>query len=125
MKLNKILNYVLVAYGIIVTSLMLLAFAPKFIGSLNEEGISYLLEVPKAFTNWYDNPVAFFFSYFIGYALIWKKPLWGAAIIILGDVLFFAFNIDNMGTFIFTIPTFLVAFFYLIQWNNSRKKIEY
>ena len=85
-------------------------------------GIRYLLEVPKAFADWYDNPTAFFFTYFIGYAFIWKKPIWGAAIIILGDILFFAFNSQNMGTFIFIIPTFIVAFLYILYWNVARKE---
>jgi hypothetical protein len=109
-------------YGIIVTLLMLMAFGPKFIGSLNEEGIIYLLEVPKAFVNWYDNPTAFFFTYFIGYAMIWWRPLWGSVVIILGGILFFIFNSQNMGTFIFIIPTFLVALFYILYWIGARRK---
>jgi len=121
MKSNKILFYVTVTYGIIVTLLMLMAFAPKFIGSLKEEGIIYLLEVPKAYINWYDNPIAFFFTYFIGYSIIWKKPLLGSAIIILGGILFFAFNSQNMGTFIFIIPTFLVALLYILYWKGENK----
>jgi len=121
MKSKKILFYVTIIYGIIVTLFMLMAFAPKFIGSLKEEGLIYLLEVPKAYINWYDNPTAFFFTYFIGYAIIWKKPLWGSAIIILGGILFFTFNSQNMGTFIFIIPTALVALLHIIYWNSVKK----
>ena len=115
MNFKKILNYVSIALGIIVTLFMLMAFGPKFIGELNEEGIIYLLEVPKAFVNWHDTPIAFFFTYFIGYAMIWWRPLWGSVIIILGGILFFTFNSQNMGVFIFIIPTFLVALFYILS----------
>ena len=119
---KKILKYISITFGIIVTLLMLVAFVPKFIGLLNENGIKYLLEVPKAFADWYDDPTAFFFTYFIGYAIVWKKPLWGSVIIIIGDILFFTFNNQNMGTFIFIIPTFLVALFYILYWNVDRNK---
>jgi hypothetical protein len=122
MNNKKILKYVSIAFGIIVTLFMLVAFGPKFIGLLDENGIKYLLEVPKAFANWYDDPTAFFFTYFIGYAIVWKKPLWGSVIIIIGDILFFTFNNQNMGTFIFIIPTFLVALFYILYWNVDRNK---
>ena len=73
MKTRKPIFYVSMFYGIVVTLFMLIAFGPKFIGELKEEGLLYLLEVPRAFADWYDNPTAFFFTYFIGYATIWKS----------------------------------------------------
>ncbi len=60
MNFKKILNYVSIALGIIVTLLMLIVFVPKFGGLIVDEGISYLFEVPKAFANWYDDPTAWF-----------------------------------------------------------------
>ncbi len=122
MNFKKILNYVSIALGIIVTLFMLIAFGPKFVGLIADHGISYLFEVPKAFANWYDDPTAFFITYFIGYALIWWKPIWGSVIILLGDILFFAFNSQNMGTFIFIIPTMLVAVFYILFWIEKNKE---
>jgi len=122
MNYKNILKYVSIVFGIIVTLFMLMAFGPKFIGELNEEGIIFLLEVPKGFVNWYDNPMAFFFTYFIGYAMIWWRPLWGSVIIILGGILLFTFNIQNMGVLIFIIPTFLVALFYILSWIEKNKE---
>ncbi len=122
MNFKKILNYVSIALGIIVTLLMLIGFGPKFVGLIADEGISYLFEVPKAFANWYDDPTAFFITYFIGYAIIWWKPIWGSVIILLGDILFFAFNSQNMGIFIFIIPTMLVAVFYILYWIEKNKE---
>jgi hypothetical protein len=122
MNFKKILNYVSIALGIIVTLLMLIVFVPKFGGLIADEGISYLFEVPKAFANWYDDPTAFFITYFIGYAIIWWKPIWGSVIILLGDILLFAFNSQNMGIFIFIIPTMLVAVFYILYWIEKNKE---
>jgi len=112
--MKKILFYVSMIYGIIVTSLMSLVFGPKIIGLIHEEGIKYFIEIPQAFVNWYDNPTAFFFTYLIGYGIIFWNPIKGSAIIIIGDFLFFVFNSQNMGTFIFIIPTFFVAFLYIL-----------
>ena len=117
---NK-LNIASKVVGIIVTLFMLLAFGPKFIESVNNEGVKYLLEIPRAFVNWYDNPIAFFITYFIGYAIIWWKPLWGSLLILIGCALFFAFNSQNMGTFIFTIPTGIVAILYILHWENMNE----
>ena len=122
MNFKKILNYVSIAFGIILTLFMLIVFGIKFGGLIADEGISHLFEVPKAFANWYDDPTAFFITYFIGYAIIWWKPIWGSVIILLGDILFFAFNSQNMGIFIFIIPTMLVAVFYILYWIEKNKE---
>ncbi len=122
MKNKKNILIVARIVGIIVTLLLLLAFVPKLVGSIKEEGLAYLLEIPKAFVDWYDNPIAFFFTYFIGYAIIWWKPLVGSLIIIVGDILFFAFNISNIGTLIFILPTLIVALLYILYWDSARKE---
>ena len=121
MKTNKIYKYLAVIYGIIITLFMLLAFTPKVFEQIKEEGVKYVSELPKAFANWYDDPTAFFFTYFIGYIIIWWRPLWGSIIILLGAVLFFVFNLQNMGTLIFIIPTVLVAAFYILYWSENKK----
>jgi hypothetical protein len=121
MNSSTILKYITISIGLIVTLFMLVAFGPKFIGMIQDEGVSYLSTIPNSFTDWYDDPTAFFLTYFIGYTVIWWRPVMGSAIIILGDILFFAFNSQNMGTFIFIIPTITVAILYLIHWDNNKK----
>ena len=116
MNYKRLLYYASMIYGILVTLFMLVAFGPKFIGEFQEKGLAYLGEIVAAFGNWYDDPIAFFLTYFIGYAVIWSRQTLGAAIIIIADILFFAFNIQNMGVFIFILPTLLVAILYLLYW---------
>ncbi len=115
MNTKKTLPIVAKIYGILVTAFMLIAFMPKFIGMFKEKGIDYITEVLNAFTNWYDGPTAFFLTYFIGYIFIWKKPMLGIGLIVLADLLFFVFNLENLGTLIFIIPTFLVALLYYLS----------
>ena len=79
----------------------------------------YLIEIPKAFLDW-DDPTAFFFTYLIGYAVIWWKPLWGSIIIILGSIIFVIIAGFD-GPPIFATPAFLVGLFYLLNWIVSRK----
>lgn len=74
--MEKILKYASMAIGLFVTSLMLIAFGPKIIGEFVEQGTSYFAEVLGSFTNWYDDPTAFFFTYLIGYAIILWRPFW-------------------------------------------------
>lgn len=115
-------------YGIIITSLMLLIFGSKFIGLIIENGIVSLKEIPKTFVDWYDNPTAFFFTYIIGYTIIWWKPLLGSIIIIIGCIMFFIFNpLNYIFLIIFLIPTFLVAYFhirYVVKYKKMNEKIN-
>jgi hypothetical protein len=118
MKSKKILFYLSLIFGIIVTFFYLVAFVPKFVSSIHS-----VMDIPGFFTKWYDDPTAFFLTYFIGYAIIWWKPLWGSVIIIFGCILFFVFNPLNTGFLtIFLLPTLLVAIFYILYWIVARKK---
>ena len=113
MKTNKILKYVSMIYGILVTSLMLLIFGVLIIEKLIEEGSKYLIEISKSLVNWGDDPTGFFFAYIIGYAVIWWKPFGGSLIIIFVSISYVLISgID--GPPIFAIPTFLVGLSYLI-----------
>ena len=125
-KINSknILNYSTIFIGFIVTMFMLIAFGTKIIGEIEGQGISFLSEIPIAFINWYDDPTAFFITYLIGYTVIWWNPLLGSIIIVIGDILFFLFNNQNMGTFIFIIPTFIVASLYFISWMMEQLRNE-
>jgi hypothetical protein len=109
-------------YGIIITSLMLLIFGSSLIFSLFENWPGELKEVLKALIKWYDDPTGFFFTYMIGYAIVWWKPLWGSLIIMLGSILITLININNFGFLIFAVPTFLVGLFYIESWYKKRKR---
>ena len=81
------------------------------------------IDFPGAFINWYDDPASFFFTYIVGYAIIWWKPLWGSIIIIIGCIVFYVFNPHNTGFVInFLIATFLVAILNILYWSVIRKK---
>jgi len=121
MSAKTAVYYSSIVVGVLVTLFMLTAFGPKLIGEFQQYGVTYCIDIARSFLNWYDNPTAFFFTYFIGYGLVWKKPLLGSVIIVLGDALFFVFNLENMGTFIFTGPTFVVALLYCIRWWLERR----
>ncbi|MCD4734976.1 MAG: hypothetical protein K8R53_02940 [Bacteroidales bacterium] len=81
MKTKKILKYVSMIFGIIVTLFLLLVFVPKIIGEFVEKGLAFFVEISNSFVNW-DDPMAFFITYIIGYMIIWWRPLWGSIIII-------------------------------------------
>lgn len=110
-------------YGIVLTALMLLIFGGTIIQQLIEKGIGELGKYPGACLHWYDDPTGFFFTYLIGYALVWWKPLLGGIIIVAGGILEIIINIDNTGFLIFAAPTLLVGVFYiLIFFSDKRKK---
>ena len=119
MKKEKILSLVSKIYGILITLLMLSLFGPKLIGSINELAISSLF-------NWYDNPTGLFFTYILGYIIIWWKPLWGSIIIIAACLLFFIFNPHNvMFQLFFLLPITLVSVLYFWNWiyiRNTNKQ---
>ena len=115
MKANTIFHYTTIVVGILVTFFMLAAYGPKLLDEFNVNGLGYFVEIAYSFLDWYDNPTAFFFTYFFGYIIVWKKPILGSVIIVLGDILFFGFNPNNMGTFIFIVPTCTVALLYTID----------
>jgi hypothetical protein len=122
MKTKRGFSFIVIIYGIIVTVLMVFIFGSYIIGDIIKGGIGALKEIPRALVHWYDDPTGFFFAYLIGYAIVWWKPQWGALIIMAGSLLWTIINIDNTGNLIFTLPTFAVGFFYLISWNDKRKR---
>lgn len=112
MNTGKILRFIALVYGIIVTLLLSLIFVPKLMGAFHSTK-----EFIDGVTQWYDNPTGFVFTYFIGYLILWWKPLSGAIIIMLGSALFFAFNPHNYKFMqVFLIPTFMVGVIYFIYW---------
>jgi hypothetical protein len=122
MSSKSVLSRVAIIYGIVVTLFFCLIFGTKLISLLIENGIGELKEIAKALIHWYDDPTAFFFSYIIGYAIVWWKPLWGSIIIIAGSLLVFIINFDNMGFLIFALLAFTVGFLYIMSWYDIRKR---
>ena len=124
MKAKGKISFIPLIYGIIITSLMLLIFGSTLIFSLIENWPGEFKEILQALVKWYDDPTGFFFTYLIGYIVIWLKPLYGSLIIMPGSILVFIINIGNPGFLIFAVPTFLVGFFYIESWYMIRKKIK-
>ena len=110
-----------VIVGIVVTLLFVLSFVPKLVIEFIDKGLSYFGEIGHSFENWYDDPTAFVLTYFLGYLLLWWKPLIGSVLIILACVISVAFNLDNMGFFIFSLPALAVAVLYLVDIKKTRK----
>ena len=110
-----------VIVGIVVTLLFVLSFVPKLVIEFIHKGLSYFGEIGHSFLNWHDDPTAFVLTYFLGYLLLWWKPLIGSVLIILACVISVAFNLDNMGFFIFSLPALAVAVLYLVDIKKTRK----
>ena len=119
MKSHKTYRSLSMVTGLIVTSLFLLIAGPKLITSVVKSDPWQIL---KTFMDWHDDPTAFFLTYFIGYAIIWWKPLWGSIVILMGCFLYFFFNLDTMSTLMFIIPAMLVAVFYILFWVSKTTK---
>ena len=114
------LHLLAIIWGSIVTAFMLLVFGVKIIDTIINEGFSFLIEIPKDLVTWDDNPTGFFFTYLIGYAIVWWRPLWGSIIIILASIVYVLIaGID--GPPIFAAPGFLVGLLYLLNWVVSRR----
>ncbi len=105
--------------GIIVSLFFALAYLPKLIGDFFEFGTGYLKEILQSYVYWSD-PNAFFITYFIGYTLLWWKPLWGS-IIIMAVSVFYIIIAGVDGPPIFAIPALITGLLYLLHWNSLRK----
>lgn len=121
MTKNKLLSQSATIIGIIVTAFFLLAFGPKLIGLIIENGMDGAKQIGSELINWYDTPTGFFFTYFIGYIAIWRNKLYGALIILIACLLVTLINIDNPRWVIFTLPAAAVGILYLILWNRTRR----
>ena len=122
MKPGTSFNKVSKINGIVVTSLMILIFGGTILGGLIEKGTGELGNLFKGCLHWYDDPTGYFFTYLVGYALVWWKQLWGGIIIIAGSIAVSVINIDNTGFLIFAFPTLLVGVFYVLGFFMHRRK---
>ena len=110
-----------VIVGIVVTLFFVLSFIPKLVIEFVEKGLPYFGDIARSFVNWYDDPTAFILIYFLGYILLWWKPLPGSVLIILACILSLFFNLDNMGFLILVLPALTVALLYLADLKKSRR----
>ncbi len=124
MKTKGSFSLVVMIIGIIITVLMLLIFGGTLIGDIIEKGPGEFKKIAGALVHWDDDPTGFFFTYIIGYAVIWWKSLPGSIIIIAGSVCSAIINIGNLGFLIFAIPTFTVGVLYLISVIDESKRIK-
>jgi hypothetical protein len=124
MKSKRGFSLFVMIYGIVVTLFMVLIFGGQLIGDITKNGTGEFKEIARALVHWYDDPTGFFFTYLLGYAIVWWKRLAGAFIIMAGSLLWTIININNPGNLIFTLPTFVVGFFYLMSWLDKRKEIK-
>ncbi len=114
------LHLLSIVWGLIFTSFMLLAVGSKIIIAIVEGDPKMFFEFPESFSTW-DDPLPYFLTYMIGYAVIWWKPLWGSIIIILGSI-FYVIIAGFDGPPIFAAPGFLAGLLYLLNWIVTRKK---
>ena len=113
------LHLISMIWGIIITSLMLLAIGSKLIIQIFKDFSEFLAETLDSFATWYD-PTAYFITYLVGYAVIWWKPLWGSLIIIVASI-FYVMMGGFDGPPIFAIPGFLVGALYLTNSLVERR----
>lgn len=109
-------------YGIIITTLMILIFGGSIVNDLIDKGAGEFGTLLKGSLHWYDDPTGFFFTYLVGYALVWWKPLWGGLIIIAGSLAVSIVNIDSTAFIIFSLPAMLVGVLYIILFFISLRK---
>lgn len=117
------LHLLSIVWGAIFTGFMMLILGGKNIISLVENGPQPIDEILIEFTKW-DDPGPYFYTYMIGYAIIWWKPLWGSIIIILASI-FFVIMAGFGGPPIFAAPGFLVGALYLTNWFVDRRNKTY
>ena len=120
MAKNKLLFRTAQIIGLLVTAFFLIAIIPKLIGDLMENGFDALSKFGSSLINWYDNPTGFFFTYLVGFLIIWKNKLLGAIIILTACLLVTLINLDNMGWIIFTVPAATVAVLFLLYWYKTK-----
>jgi len=120
-NLKKNLRQFTVVYGIVITALLALAFIPKYSGIFIEKGFTEAIkQTGRTFVEFTDDPTPFFLSYFVGYILIWWRPLVGSFLIFCGSVFYFYVS-HNTGSLIFVIPGFLVGVLYVATWIIKKR----
>ena len=122
METQKVLRYISMITGIIVTFLLLLVFLPSYIGLITEKGFSVTIRtIIKSFIEFNDDPSAFFITYLVGYVIVWWKPLWGSIIIMFGCIFYFIL-VQNIWCSAFVLPALIVGVLYFnYRWSIRLK----
>jgi hypothetical protein len=118
-KPKRKLHLFAIVWGAIFTAFMLLTIGSKMIGGIFIDGMGSLNVHPETFVTW-DDPGPYFFTYIIGYALIFWKPLWGS-IIIMAVSIYYVIIAGVHGPPILAAPGFLVGALYLANFLVSHK----
>lgn len=120
MKPDRTLFWITTIFGILGSIIVIYALAMSLIWDV-KDGSGHVLNdiVNRIF--WFDlkNSVLLYLIYLLGYAIAWRRFLWGSIIIIAVSILgyLFGYSEERSGY----VVTFLVGFFYLVYWINERK----
>lgn len=114
MKVKSNLHRIAVIWGILFTTFLLLSVGSKIIMAIFENPGMFVSQFQQSIIDPID-PSLFFYTYILGYILIWWKPLWGAVIIILISIYYVAVAGFD-GPPIFAAPGFVVGVLYLTDW---------
>lgn len=107
--------------GIVITAWILFLISIELSRDL-KEGIEGILN--NFFTNHsypYKDPNVLIMVYFVGYAVVWWKKLWGTVIIAIASIFGIIFSEAGDIQFHFML-TFVVGFLYFLNWIFERKR---
>lgn len=102
-----------VLLGVVVTFLLIVIFGPRMWREFLDKGLPYFGDLVRSFGHWAGNPTAFILTYFLGYILLWWKPLAGSVLILGAGILFIVYNTDQIGFILLVVPALAVAVLYL------------
>ena len=98
---------------------MFLTIGVKIIIGIFEDGTGSIKLHPETFVTW-DDPGPYFFTYIIGYAVVFWKPLWGS-IIIMAVNIYYVMIAGVNGPPLFAAPGFLAGALFLANWFMVRR----
>ena len=98
---------------------MFLTIGVKIIIGIFEDGTGSIKLNPETFVTW-DDPGPYFFTYIIGYAVVFWKPLWGS-IIIMAASIYYVMIQGFDGPPIFAAPGFIVGALYFAYWFFEKR----
>ncbi len=120
MKPDRTLFWITTIIGILITLVVIYATVMIIIWEF-KEGSGYIMkDLSNIFRLNLNNSTLLYLIYLLGYAIAWWKPLRGSTIILAISILGYIFGYREERSAY--IATFLVGFFYLAYWFDSRKK---
>ncbi len=113
------LHLLSIVWGILFSVFIFLTIGVKIVIGIFEDGPGSMKVVPETFVTW-DDPSPYFFTYIVGYVLVFWKPLWGS-IIIMAASIYYVMIAGVEGPPIFAAPGFLVGALYFAYWFVDRR----